>query len=214
MADRLAAATTVPVEAQGADELHSRLASQRRAHSAELGDVLKGERYLHLLEKLHAAACAPPFYPNQPASPESGPGSQNAGLASDTAASLVRMQWKALRRKVREAGHHPNNETLHQIRIRSKQLRYAAETATLVTGKPARRTAHQAEELQTILGKHHDSVAAEAWLRQTALISTPQASFVAGRLVAEEEQKQKEYGRQWKSAWRELRIKRTTSWLQ
>ncbi len=214
LADRLAAAMTVPVEAQGADELHSRLAAQRRAHSAELDDVLNGERYLQLLERLHAAACAPPFYPNQPASPESERGSQDVSLASDTAALLVRRHWKALRRKVRKVGHHPNDEDLHQIRFRSKRLRYAAERATLVAGKPARRTAHRAEELQTILGKHHDAVAAEAWLRQIALLSTPPASFVAGRLVAEEERKQREYASQWRSVWRELRIKRNTSWLR
>lgn len=127
---------------------------------------------------------------------------------------LVRGQWKALRRKVRKLGHHPSNEQLHRIRIRSKHLRYAAEAATPAIGKSARRTAQKAEHLQNILGKHHDAVAAETWLRHTALISTSLASFVAGQFVADEQRKQREYAQQWRSAWRELQGKRATTWLR
>ncbi len=50
-------------------------------------------------------------------------------------------RWHALRRQVRKSGHDPSDERLHRIRIKAKQLRYAAEAATPVMGKAARRTA-------------------------------------------------------------------------
>jgi CHAD domain-containing protein len=216
LADRFAIELPIPLEAKGADELRSRLAAQRRTDSAEMGDVLEGERYLSLLERLHAAAHSPPLSRNHHTSShaevEREPQADDPAIQS--VSPLVRDQWKALQRKVRKVGHHPSNEQLHRIRIRSKHLRYAAEAATPAMGKSARRTAKKAEHLQNILGKHHDAVAAESWLRHTALISTSLASFVAGQFVADEQRKQKEYTQQWRSAWRELQGERATTWLR
>lgn len=216
LADGFAVEWPIPLEAKGADELRSRLAAQRRTDSAEMGDVLESERYLSLLERLHAAAHSPPFSRNQRSSPhadrEMEPQADDPAIQS--VSPLVRSQWKALRRKVRKAGHHPSNKQLHRIRIRAKHLRYASEAATPAIGKSARRTAQKAEDLQNVLGKHHDAVAAEAWLRHTALISTSLASFVAGQFVADEQRKQTEYAQQWRSAWRELQGKSTTTWLR
>jgi CHAD domain-containing protein len=189
LAECFAVELPIPLEAKGADELRSRLAAQRRTDSAEMGDVLEGERYLSLLERLHAAAHSPPFSRNRRPFPHSDremePQADDPAVQS--VSPLVRSQWKALRRKVRKAGRHPSNKQLHRIRIRAKQLRYASEAATPAIGKSSRRTAQKAEDLQNILGKHHDAVAAEAWLRHAALISTSLASFVAGQFVADEQ---------------------------
>ena len=134
-----------------------------------MGDVLEGDRYLSLLGKrLHAAAYSPPFSRNQPTSSDAERNSGASGRRScNSVRSLARScaaSGEALRRKVRKLSHHPSNEQLHRIRIRSKHLRYAAEAATPAIGKSARRTAQKAEHLQNILGKHHDAVAAESWL--------------------------------------------------
>jgi CHAD domain-containing protein len=111
---------------------------------------------------------------------------------------------------------------LHRIRIKSKQLRYAAEAATPVIGKPAQRTAAAAERVQTVLGEHHDAVAAVGWLRDEwtsdsttrgSSAVSPTVSFEVGRLVAESSRRQRKAGRHWVSAWNKLRSKKRRSWL-
>jgi CHAD domain-containing protein len=127
-----------------------------------------------------------------------------------------------VRRQVRRAGRRPSATQLHQIRIKSKQLRYAAEAATPVIGKPAQRTASAAEDVQTVLGKHHDAVAAEAWLRDewvdqasgtTSVTISPAVCFEVGRLVAEAHHIQGDSADQWADAWAELRKPKRLRWL-
>jgi CHAD domain-containing protein len=127
-----------------------------------------------------------------------------------------------LRRQVRRAGHHPSPTQLHQIRIKSKQLRYAAEAAIPVIGKPAQRTAFAAEDVQTVLGERQDAVAAEAWLRKewvdealrgSTAVASPSVGFEVGRLVAEARQRQEASGEQWTDAWAKLRKPKHRHWL-
>jgi CHAD domain-containing protein len=125
-------------------------------------------------------------------------------LARDVFPALVRSQWKTLRRRVRKAGRHPSEHQLHRIRIASKQLRYAAEAATRVAGKAARRTANRAEDLQTILGEHHEAVAAEQWLDRTAGDGSGYAGFAAGLLAATERRRQDRLRHRWKEVWATL----------
>jgi CHAD domain-containing protein len=194
-----------PGETAGFVELQARLAMQRRTFSAELNQALNGERYMSLLERLAAAAQAPPFAP-----PPSGRSTKTRGirasdLAKEALPSLLKTQWRALRHQVRKAAKPPSDPELHRIRIRSKQLRYAAEAATPVIGRAARRSARRAEELQTTLGHHHDAVAAEDWLAQEALTGSPMASFAAGRLTTEELRRQQELREQWRPMWQRLK---------
>jgi CHAD domain-containing protein len=201
-----------PLQASGQDELLSRLSRQRRTFSGDLVEALESGRYLSLLERLHAGAGAPPFYVNGQSPPHSAHALQVDRRASDMLPSLVRSQWKELRRRVRKAGRHPSDKQLHRIRIGSKQLRYAAEAAIPAVGNRARRTARQAERIQSILGAHHDAVAAEEWLRREAFRGTAVASFAAGGLVAEQQRRQRQHKAQWKSAWH--RLKRKNKWLR
>ena len=141
--------------------------------------------------------------------------------AVEVVPSLVASRWRAVRRQVRRAGGHPSAAQLHQIRIKSKQLRYAAEAASPVIGAPARRTASAAEHVQTVLGEHHDAVAAEAWLRDECVEDasgrsgavSPAVSFEAGRLVAEARRRQQESRDQWTAAWARLRRPKRLQWL-
>ncbi|XTR52430.1 CHAD domain-containing protein [Pseudarthrobacter sp. So.54] len=55
---------------------------------------------------------------------------------------------------------------LHEVRKRAKRLRYAAEASAPVFGKRATAQARAAEEIQEILGEHHDSVVTRDLLRQ------------------------------------------------
>ncbi len=126
---------------------------------------------------------------------------------------LVRRPWRKLRRSVRLAGAHPTDNQLHQIRIRAKRLRYTAEAAAPVVGKPARRMAAAVEALQTVLGDHHDAVTAEDWFRREAATGSPAVAFSAGQLVAIQRHRQDRLRRQWRGVWSSLDRKKLRRWL-
>jgi CHAD domain-containing protein len=182
-----------------------RLESQRQAAARDLDDVLLQDRYLTLLDRLDAAAQRPPFLAGEDTSPQMAAVTVLPGLIGDPG--------RALRRQVRKAGREPTDRQLHRIRIKAKQVRYAAETASPVLGKPATRIAKTAEQLQTLLGAHHDAVTAEAWLgSQSGIGSRPPPStlpaptaFEAGRLAAEQRQRQSELRRRWPEQWKKVR---------
>jgi CHAD domain-containing protein len=209
-------ATDGPFEAQGQQELGSILASERRQFAAELAEALEGRRYLKLLERLYAAAEAPPFLVHGKVKGKGKAGRRRLidGPAQAALPELVGAQWKALERRRRKAGHHPSDHELHRIRIGAKQLRYAAEAATPVMGKAARRTARQAESVQTVLGDHHDAVTAAEWLQRAAANGTSAASFEAGALTATQRRRQRALRRQWKGPWSALKAKKSKQWLR
>jgi CHAD domain-containing protein len=203
---------TIPPKNDEQAAINSTLERQRTIASLELNEVLDSERYLQLFEHLHHDAAAPPFTLNASTTSD-----KTTSLVIDDALhvlpSLVLGQWKALRHKVRKAGAYPNVTQLHQIRIASKQLRYAAEAATPVVGDDARRTAKGAERLQTILGEHHDAVAAEEWLGRSIPRNEGAASFVAGELTVQQQTIQQEMARQWRKAWTKLSRRKVLRWL-
>jgi CHAD domain-containing protein len=184
--------------------LPQRLESQRQAAVGALDDALSQDRYLKLLDRLDTAAQSPPFLAGENISPRVAAGTALAGLIADP--------WRALRRQVHKAGPGPTDRQLHRIRIKAKQLRYAAETASPVLGRPATRIAKAAEQLQTVLGAHHDAVTAEAWLgSQSGIGDTAQHStllaptaFEAGRLATEQRQLQNELRRRWPQKWKKV----------
>ena len=191
-----------------------RLAVQRVDAGRRLAEAMSSERYVNLVDRLHAGSEQLPL--------AAGAEREAGRPATDILPSLVGARWRAVRRQVRRAGRHPSDTQLHQIRIKSKQLRYAAEAATPVIGKPARRTASAAEDVQTVLGEHHDAVAAEAWLRDewvdqaritSSATMSPAVCFEVGRLVAEAHYRQEESAEQWIDAWAELRKPKRLRWL-
>jgi hypothetical protein len=92
-----------------------------------------------------------------------------------------------------------------------------------VVGKPAVRTAAAAEHLQTVLGMHHDAVAAEAWLRRewtrdssigTPFVASPHVSFEVGRLVSEARRRQRKARSHWPAAWTKLCKPKRRRWFR
>jgi CHAD domain-containing protein len=202
------------VDSAGTEELRRRLAAQRRGFSAELAEAINGDRYMHLLEWLHAGSHNPPLYVDPRTRRKSGrtPGADDP--ARDVLPAVVRRPWKRVRRRVRQAGRKPSDAQLHRIRIASKQLRYAAEAADPVIGKAARRTARRAKDLQTLLGDHHDAVAAERWLQGVALDGTGSAGFAAGQLACAAQAQQRQLRRAWRGEWATLATEKSTRWLR
>ena len=188
--------------------LGDELGRQHDMAARRVTTVLASDRYLDLLDRLHAATRIPPFFGDDAVRPDDA--------ARDALPDLVSARWRALRRQVRKGGADPSDQQLHRIRINARHLRFAAELAGPVVGKPARQTATAAENVQTILGEHHDVVAAEAWLcRQLERASrastsgqtnslSPATWFEAGCLSGELRQRQSKYLRRWPRAWHAL----------
>ena len=206
-----------PIDAAGRRELLSRVADQRRLAADELAALLDNEaRYLRLLDRLDAAVAAPPFRSGRSRhdrrrSARRDPRPDN--LARRVMPRLVAGSWRSLRRRVRGSGSTPSNRDLHRVRIKAKQLRYAAEAAAPVIGKRARRTAEKASSLQTVLGDFHDAVTAEEWLWNEALRSSPWGSFSAGQFTAAMRQRQRALRRRWPKQWRKLDRPKLRRWL-
>ncbi len=202
------------LERAGSVELRLRLAAQRRDFSAELAEAINGNRYMHLLERLYAGSHSAPLYVDPRTRTKSGRTPRPDDLARDVLPALVGRPWERVRRRVHKAGKKPSDTQLHQIRIASKQLRYAAEAAEPVVGKAAARTALRAKDLQTLLGDHHDAVAAEEWLQGVALDGTGSAGFAAGQLACTTQQEQQELRRRWRAEWNTLAAAKSTRWLR
>ena len=194
--------------------VRQRLAVQRNEAAGRLAEALASERYLNLVDRLHAGSERLPLAPDVQSEAEKP--------AAEVLPSLVAARWRAVRREVKRAGRDPSPAQLHRIRIKSKQLRYAAEAATPVVGKAAQRTASAAEHVQTVLGRHHDAAAAEAWLRDewadgaaagTSATVSPAVAFEVGRLTAEARQRRRVATEQWTGAWAELRRPKRLHWL-
>lgn len=165
---------------------------------ARLARMLREERYVELLAASVAAAQRPIFnaYARHP--------------ACDIAAPVMAGAWKALRKAVRKCGEPPADRDLHNIRIKAKRVRYAAEALTPVVGGPARTFAKKIERLQTILGEQHDAVVACEEVRKR--LAAGGTAFLAGELAALENHAAREGRSRWKKAWRKASRKRLRFW--
>jgi CHAD domain-containing protein len=172
------------------------LRSRRDAARAELLAGLRSERYVALLDELV-------------------PATHDTSLAPEPddveIVSLVRKPWGKLRDAVDALPDEPADAELHRVRILSKRARYGAEAVSPALGKPARRFARRAADLQDVLGEHQDAVVAQHWLREHAE-GTADRAFVAGELAAIEHGAALDARECWRPAWKRLRRVRPSTW--
>ncbi len=182
------------------------LGGDREGARAVLAGVLDSPRYLSLLDALVDAANAPRLGP-----PADAP-------AAELAPELVGAAWKRLVRAIDDLGEASGDEALHQVRIKAKRCRYAAEAVAPVTGKRAARLARRVADLQGVLGDLHDAVVAEARLRQTVTSPdaplTPEQAMVAGALMEVARRRAGVQRRQWEKVWRKASKAKVHSWLR
>jgi CHAD domain-containing protein len=126
---------------------------------------------------------------------------------------LVAKPWKKLRKAVRKAGDDPPDHDLHQIRIRAKRARYAAEAVEPVIGKAAEDFADAISDLQTVLGDHQDAVVGEAWLREAATAGRRDVALVAGLLIAAERASAADTRDRWRKVWEAAKRRELRAWL-
>jgi CHAD domain-containing protein len=188
-------------DAKAGSRLLAGLVEQRERARRRLLRGLAEDRYAVLLDDLVAATAAPALLP----------GSDRP--AAEVMPALVAKPWKRLRKAVAKAGDDPSDDELHQIRIRAKRARYAAEAVEPVIGQPAEAFADAAADLQDVLGDHHDAVVGEGWLRQAAGSARRDAALVSGLLVAAERASAATSREGWRPAWKALNRGKLRAWL-
>ena len=188
-------------DARMVERLVGVLEERREAARERLLIEMRQERYVALLDALVAAAASPAVIEDVAALP----GKQVLGVT-------MTRPWKHLRNAIGHAEQDGTDEALHEARIRTKRVRYAAEAVASVFGKTARRFASAAADLQDVLGEHQDAVVADAFLREAATSSVARA-FVAGELAMYEAQVKASARDAWPAMWEEaLDRKRLRFW--
>jgi CHAD domain-containing protein len=188
-------------DAKVGPRLLARLVDQRDSARRRLLAGMATERYAVLLDDLVAAAAAPALLP----------GADRP--AAEVMPPLVARPWRKLRKAVRKAGDDPDDHQLHQIRIRAKRARYAAEAVEPVIGKPAEDFADAVADLQSVLGDHQDAVVGEAWLREAAGSARRDVALVAGELIAAERASAADTRARWRKVWKAASRKKLRAWL-
>ncbi len=209
-------------DARAAEDLLGRLRTERSAARQRLLGMLDDRRYALLLDRLvgsfdpHRPEPVPAVPAGAPAVIVSGDRwllAEAEGPAAEVLPMLVRKPWKHLRRAVEAVDPDGPDEELHQVRIRAKRCRYAADVAALAVGKPAQRFAGAVAELQEVLGEHQDAVVAEAWLRSVAPELGATEALVAGQLIAAQREIAVRTRDTWTEAWEQASRRKLRAWL-
>ncbi|MDQ6909525.1 MAG: CYTH and CHAD domain-containing protein [Actinomycetota bacterium] len=192
-------------DASGLAPLFRKLAAERERGGEELLAALGSERYIALLDRLVVAA--------QDVDTLDMFRAEAALPAKEMLPELVARPWRHVNKAVGELGKEPAPEDLHQVRIRVKRARYAAEAAAPVIGKRAKSFAKALADAQGVLGDHQDAVVAEDWLRHAVVRAGAVQAMAAGELIAVQRAEAAACREEWPAAWRALDRKKLRSWL-
>ncbi|HSF87133.1 MAG TPA: CHAD domain-containing protein [Acidimicrobiia bacterium] len=186
---------------EGIEPLVATLVASRTARREELLAFMEGNLYAELLDRLVEAAVNPAIDPQCPTS-------------VTRLNRLMRRPWRRLARAVKRLPDDPPDEMLHAVRIDTKRARYASEALAPALGKPARRFAKHAANLQKVLGNLQDAALAYEWLScWSATRNEPRSTFVAGQLAGLEIARGSTARATWRDAWDDLSRAKNTSWI-
>lgn len=190
------------VDRPPAETLLDRLHADRERARSQMLAALRSARYDRLLDRLVEAASHPRVLLQIDDTDD-----------ADDLALLVREPVRALLDAVDALGSEPNDAALHRVRRRAKRVRYAAEAVAPALGRPARRLAKTATEIQDALGAHQDAVIAAEWLRRIAADEDEGVGFAAGQLAAVELRDARRSRRRWPKTWQRTHQKQLRAWL-
>jgi CHAD domain-containing protein len=183
-------------DARGGALLIRALEAERGGTREALMAALRSERYFKLVGALEDAARKP-----QIADPDV------------SLESVARDAFKRLRKAVRRLGDEPSDEALHEVRIKAKRARYAAELVAPGGDKLVERFIERAKEFQDVLGEYQDAVVARERIRGLAARRRGAASaFVAGRLLERQVARRAEILRRFPKRWRKLEKRGLKAW--
>jgi CHAD domain-containing protein len=192
------------IDRPGFTEINTTVERERAAARETLTAELAGRRYRALLRSLAGQVRRLAEMPG--AVPESAASATGSTPPATESTTLVRRPIRKIRKEITGLTEPPTATELHQVRIRAKRVRYAAEQAASLAGKNKRlnKLANAAKRVQNVLGEHHDTVAAEQRLREIAHLLSPEGLLVAGRLVERERGLRADREATWWRLWHKL----------
>ncbi|GAC1597591.1 MAG: CYTH and CHAD domain-containing protein [Acidimicrobiales bacterium] len=193
-----------PADHGPARSLLSGLDRRRDEARTELLVGMESSRYTALLDRLVVAARSPVLVVAEVTPADS---------AREVLPGVVLRPWRHLASAVAALGDDPTDDQLHEIRIRAKRCRYAAEAVAPVVGKQARTLAAAVAEVQGVLGDFHDAVVAGAWLREHGRTVSAEEALVAGQLMGVEDQLADRDRRLWRKAWKRASGHKLRTWI-
>jgi CHAD domain-containing protein len=146
------------IDRQRLEPLRGRLEAERKHARTRLLAALDRESTRRLVERLHAALSRPNRIPVR----------RNNPVAAVVAPRLIRRTFKKLRRAAKEADKHMTPVAYHEVRRRTKRLRYAIESFEGFYGDAAAELLQAVRRLQNSLGSHQDANVAAARFRAMA----------------------------------------------
>jgi len=174
----------------------SHLEEERAGAQRTLVGEMRSARYLGFLSKLEQALHEPVVV-------------ESDCRVEDIAARAFRKLSKAMR----DLPPSPSNADLHQVRIKAKRARYAAELAEASGGKSATRFIKAAKGFQDLLGTHHDAVLGEQYMREfVARLPGERAAFAAGLLMARAHQRRDHVRDTFRAAWKRVKKRGKKAW--
>lgn len=192
-----------PPDQAAAQWVLDRCGRERARALGELVGALDTARYLVLLDDLVEGARHPQVLP----------AAQRP--ASKVVPALARRPWRKLRQEVAALGPAPDDDALHQVRIRAKRARYAVEAVAPLVGPGAVQLAKALARLQDVLGDRHDAVVAEEWLRRAeGEASNPAVVHALGALIEAERRDGTEALQKWPAAWSAVDHDELSGWLR
>ena len=183
------------------------LAEKHDVAEGKVKDGLSSHRYIELLERLVTGAVTLPTT------------DEAEKPCSEALIPLVASRWRKLAGAAELAGKDASDEVLHDIRIKAKKVRYAAEAVAPSLGKKTRKDlvafAEKIAELQDVLGAHQDAAVAMSTIQDAIRKNKEDADFVfaAGRLFEREVGKAKTSRKELKTTWGKIDRKKNLGWL-
>lgn len=185
------------------DELEARRVSARHT----LSTALDSARYRALCDALVEGARAPVLTLSA------------LGACRDVLPGLVRSAWKSLAAAGRRVRRDDPDETLHEVRIRAKRARYAAEAVAPAldeaTASQALKFARAAAGVQAVLGEHQDAVVARAEVEQATSRhpEAPNRKRAVAEIVRAQNRAARKARRAFRKAWNALDRKKRRTWM-
>lgn len=185
-----------PPERAALQPLCASLEAERASGQLVVAQALESDRYLSLLDRLESAAARPEItHPDM------------------ALADLARRAYRRLKQAMRACPPEPSPEWLHQLRIKSKRARYAAELAEPAGGKAVSRFMKALKVFQDLLGEHQDALVAEQRLRQwSAEISDPLAALTTGQLIERQCERQRAVRSCLLDVWKKTKKRGNAAW--
>jgi CHAD domain-containing protein len=185
---RQASAHFEPGERFVLSRLLRQLEEERASARALLVDAIESARYRALLGRLGS----------EPLRPQTGP-------AELSLRELAGRELRRLRKARRTLAERPSDGELHDLRLRVKRARYAAELAEPEVGPEATAFIRRAKTLQDVLGEHQDAAIVEERIRE--LLRRPQSvryAVAAGRLIERQQVRREQARAAFPAAWAAL----------